>query len=218
MPEASPKLITVPAESLLTMRGITGWEIGVELAEEQFLKFAKSTKHHLEGGFTAISLGLMTLLTKGQGFHSGACAMIRADNPYATYALIRAFAENAAALHYMAKVPGAIERFALGADRAQNPPPRVGQLVDYAKKNGLPGFKGLYDRLSEYAHPDAGAFASGHHSAGDDGQFQWSSVPSFHSDEGKRWAVLWLMELTDIHERYWGPLYKLTKGEDARHL
>ncbi|MAO80113.1 MAG: hypothetical protein CMH82_05505 [Nocardioides sp.] len=213
MPDDPPKIVTLPAEELLTRRGITDWETGVTLAEDYFLDFVKSMRTYMTGGgLTAISFGLMTLLTKAQAFHSGACAMIREDNPYASYALIRSYAENAAALHYMANVKGAIDRYALGADKKRNAPPKVGVLVDYAKRNGLPGFRDLYDRLSEYTHPDAAAFSAGHRAHGETGHFQWSSAPHFKTDEGKRWAALWLMELTDVHKRYWGPLFQATSG------
>ena len=50
-------------------------------------------------------------LARAQGFHEGAVAAIAADNPYAAFTLLRAYAENAAAILYVKDHPAQLERF-----------------------------------------------------------------------------------------------------------
>src|SRR5437763_12152803 len=55
---------------------------------------------------------LSGFLARAQGLHEGAVAAISADNnPYAAFTLLRAYAENAAAILYVKDHPAQLERF-----------------------------------------------------------------------------------------------------------
>ena len=50
-------------------------------------------------------------LARAQGLHEGAVAAIVADNPYSTFTLIRAYAENAVAILYVKDHPDDLKKF-----------------------------------------------------------------------------------------------------------
>ena len=52
---------------------------------------------------------LSGFLARAQGLHEGAVAAISADNPYAAFTLLRAYAENAAAILYVKDHPAQLE-------------------------------------------------------------------------------------------------------------
>jgi hypothetical protein len=55
---------------------------------------------------TTLLLVFQGFLARAQGFHEASVAAIAAGNPYATFTLLRGYAENAAAILYSARVPG----------------------------------------------------------------------------------------------------------------
>lgn len=160
-----------------------------------------------------MSMGLLSMITRAQAFHSGTIAMLRADDPFSSYALTRAYAENAAALVWAQHQPtkaGGLSLLSTQSDKLV-----VGRIVDETAKH-YPGFKTLYGRLSEYAHPVADGFHSAWHPSSDDDRMaRWASVPRFKSADGPLWVLLWLMELTDLHATIWPGLYAQSAGRRA---
>lgn len=194
--------------ALLAARGMTDVDTAVRAADESFRDFRNAQLPLISGQVSRLRMGLLAMLTRAEAFHGGALEMIRADNPFASYALIRSYAENAAALLWIAERPDDRRRLAVAAK--QDEKLVVGRIVDAATKV-LPGFKNLYQRLSEYAHPVADSFGSAWtlHPT-EEGVIRWGSTPAFRNDEGRMWACLYLAELTDIHADYWPALYTNT--------
>lgn len=206
MGDAKYQTGAIPAQRLLVERGITDYASGKIAAETHFKQFLNDMMPLANGSITAFSMGLLAMVTRAQAFHTGAISMLDANNPFATNALIRAYAENAAALLWAADKSHGAASLSIGAERHQRLV--VGRIVDSAGKR-LPGFKKLYESLSEYTHPVADAFPGAWlPSEDDDGCVQWSSAPRYRSDDGKLWALLWLMELTDVHQEVWPFLYQ----------
>jgi len=193
---------------LLRVRGIFDLESGLAAAQAYFRAAQIESLAVLKEprALTPFSMGLLAMMTRAQSFHEGGLAMIRADNPYAADALIRAYAENAAALLWLSKHPKDIGKFSFLSDGSYPVP--VGRMVDHAVRDA-PGFKKLYSRLSESAHPTSATFPTSWRAEGDDGSATWSSVPAYKVPENRLWACLWLMEITDIHLVTWPQLYRV---------
>lgn len=195
---------------ILEERGIRDVESGLEAAATHFRDFLRGCLPLIGGDVSSLTMGLLSMLTRAQAFHDGATAMIHEGNPFATYALIRCYAENAAALVWIAEKPHDARRLALAAGEDEKLV--VGRVVDFAATK-LPGFKNLYRQLSEYAHPVASSFHAAWH-PGDEGERSatWASAPKFKSWDGPLWALLWLMELTDVHRDIWPELFNASLG------
>lgn len=189
---------------VLKSRGITDFDTGSNAAEQHFESFLQKVLGLAAGPISAYTIGLLAMATRAQAFHHGALRMLRADDPFSAYALTRSYAENAAALVWATHRPDKAAGLAALASREQKLV--VGRLIDEAKKH-YPGFKQLYEALSEYTHPVSSTFGAAFHKSGV-ADFQWSSVPKFKSDEGPLWVLLWLMELTDLHVALWPRLYQ----------
>lgn len=205
-------MVSLDAESidlhpLLKKRGITDLDSGLERTDEYFKRFLTQCKDAMSSqqAISSLSMGLLAMLTRARSFHDGARAMILDDNPFAADALIRSYAENAAALLWIESRPHDAAKFSF-AYRDGRPVP-VGRMVDAAVKRA-PGFKLLYSRLSESAHPNAVTFSSTWKTKGKDREVQWASAPSYKVEENRLWACLWLMELTDVHIATWPHLYR----------
>ena len=89
-------------------------------------------------------------LAKAQGLHEGAVAAIHADNLYAAFTLVRAYAENAAGILYVKDHREQLDKFW----QLDNYGVTIGKITNYAR-NRFGGFQGIYDQLSQYAHPGA---------------------------------------------------------------
>jgi hypothetical protein len=131
-------------------------------------------------------------LARAQGFHEGTVAAINADNPYSAFTLLRAYAENAAAILYVKDHPAALERFWGDIRRTDVP---THEIITYATTR-FRGFKGIYSELSKYVHPHALSLLAS--SRVIEGRIvQWSSVPMFKSDYDAVIACVWVVELAE---------------------
>jgi hypothetical protein len=129
-------------------------------------------------------------LARAQGLHEGAVAAISADNPYAAFTLLRAYAENAAAILYVNDHPAQLERF---WREPHGPGVSIGKITSHARGR-FDGFKGIYSQLSQYAHPQALSLLASHRVV--EGRVvQWSSAPAFKSDHDAVIACAWVVEL-----------------------
>lgn len=110
---------------------------------------------------------------RAQGLHEGATSACKAENPHAAFTLLRAYAENAAAILYAKDKPQEVDRFS-------NPEGHgiaIGRITNYAHKR-FDGFRGIYDQLSRFAHPQAlSILASTSVTEGD--TLRWASAPHF---------------------------------------
>ena len=93
---------------------------------------------------------LSGLLARAQGLHEGSVAAIGVGNPYATFTLLRAYAENAASILYIKDHPNQLAKFWQLDDYGVS----FGKITNYAVTR-FAGFKGIYAQLSQYAHPAA---------------------------------------------------------------
>lgn len=115
-------------------------------------------------------------VARAQALHEGATQMVAAENPHAAFTLLRAYAENAAAILYAKDHPNRVQDF---SDTEGHGIP-IGSITNYARKR-FDGFKGIYDQLSKFAHPQAlGLLAS---SSIKDTSMQWASAPHFQQAE-----------------------------------
>ncbi|NYJ18501.1 hypothetical protein [Glaciibacter psychrotolerans] len=187
-------------------------ESAIRIARTEFAKFSRSIAVVVQRDLGIVGMGLLALVTRAQGFHDGALHALEANNPYATFPLIRCYAENAAALVWVLDHPGDIGR--LSALAAQDERFAIGRLVANAAKRA-PGFKDVYEQLSEFTHPVASGFTQPFRATSDESSFRWSSVPSFGADEDKITACFWLVELTEMHADVWPRAYRATMNEEA---
>lgn len=142
--------------------------------------------------YRAAHLVFSGFLARAQGFHEGTVAAINADNPYAAFTLLRAYAENAAAILYVKDHPAALERF-WGDTRRPNV--TIHEIITYATTR-FRGFKGIYSELNKYVHPHALSLLAS--SRVIEGRIvQWSSVPTFKSDHDAVIACVWAVELAE---------------------
>lgn len=187
--------------------GITDIDSGVRVARETFRTFRRSLIGVVDGGLSSVTMGLLALVTRAQGFHDGALLGVEARNPYATFPLIRCYAENAAALLWMLNHPQDLKRLAATAPRDEKF--AIGKLVAEASKHAA-GFKGIYEQLSEFAHPVASRFSQPFwiDPEGDGTKFIWASEPRFKHDDDAIWACFWLVEITEIHANLWPIVYE----------
>lgn len=131
-------------------------------------------------------------LARAQGFHEGAVAAISTDNPYAAFTLLRAYAENAAAITYAKDHPADLERFWLDT---RGPGVPIDEITNHAMSR-FGGFKGIYSQLSKYAQPHAlSLLASSRVIKGR--TVQRSSAPTFKSDHDAVLACVWVVELAE---------------------
>jgi hypothetical protein len=130
---------------------------------------------------------LSGFLARAQGLHEGAVAAISADNPYAAFTLLRAYAENAAAILYVKDHPAQLERFWRDT---RGPGVQIGRITNHAVSR-FGGFKDTYSELSRYAHPQAlSLLASSRVVEGE--ALQWSSAPAFKADHDAVMACAWV--------------------------
>lgn len=136
---------------------------------------------------------LSGFLARAQGFHEGAVAAIAADNPYAAFTLLRAYAENAAAILYVNDHPAQLDRFWRDT---RGPGVPIDEITNHAM-NRFHGFRGIYSELTKYAHPHALSLLASSRII-DDRQVQWSSAPTFKSDHDAVIACVWVVELAEV--------------------
>ncbi len=180
---------------MLTRLGIVNRSSGLIRARTARSHLLAAGRHVLESA-TDYTVGLFVFsgfLARAQGFHDAAVTALEADNPYAAFTLLKAYAENAAAILYVKDKPDSMNLFW----NTDSPAVPVGKLVNHAKKR-FPGFKPIYKELSQFARPTARSLLASHRVAGDDARsVQWSSVPSFKSDKDAMIACAWVVELAE---------------------
>ena len=131
-------------------------------------------------------------LARAQGFHEGAVAAIAADNPYAAFTLLRAYAENAAAILYVKDHPAQLERFWRDT---RGPGVPIDEITNHAM-NRFRGFRDTYSELTKYAHPHALSLLASSRVI-EDRVVQWSLAPTFKSDHDAVMACVWVVELAE---------------------
>ena len=130
-------------------------------------------------------------VARAQCLHEASVQMTEVENPHAAFTLLRAYAENTAAILYAKDHPNlAAHWWDVDGHGIQ-----IGKITNHARTR-LGGFREIYDQLSQYAHPLArGLLAS---STIADGQsVKWSSAPHFMSANDQLVAYAWAVELAD---------------------
>jgi hypothetical protein len=174
--------------------GITDRATGQEQARASWDLLIAAGRRVLGTGldFRVEHLVFSGFLARAQGFHEGAVAAIIADNPYAAFTLLRAYAENAASILYVKDHPAELEKFWRDTS---GPGVKIGKITNYALSR-FDGFKGVYSELSRYAHPQAlSLLASSRIAEGE--MIHWSSAPAFKSDHDAVMACAWVVELAE---------------------
>jgi len=170
--------------------GIEDRESGIERASAARQYLIKAARKVLGASpeYTTLHLAFSGFVARAQGLHEGSVAAISANNPYATFTLLRAYSENAAAILYLKDHPTKLDSF------WRNPKGvKIGSITNYAVKR-FDGFKPIYTQLSEYAHPARRSILAST-KATEDGHFTWSSSPSFKSEDDSLTACAWVVEL-----------------------
>lgn len=201
---------TATDNGLPARRGIVDRQSGLAEAASAREKMTSMAARAIgaERDFDIPRMTMLSLLTRAQGFHDSAVAALQADNPFATFTLLRSYAENAALLCWLVDKPADIERIypLAPADRTI----RVGQLTNYAEKR-MGGFRPIYAQLSKFAHPGAGTALSGWHT-GDENSVHWTSVPAFKNDDDFKVGCLWVVELAEANGHLWSECWNAYFG------
>lgn len=132
-----------------------------------------------------------SFIALAQCLHEAAIQMTEAENSHAAFTLLRAYAENMAAILYAKDHPNLAANW-WDVDGHGIP---IGKITNHAQTL-LGGFKGIYDQLSQYAHPQARGLL-GFSSITDWQTVQWSSAPHFRSANDWLVAYAWIVELAD---------------------
>jgi len=141
--------------------------------------------------FTVRLVIFQGFVARAQCLHEAAVQMTDAENPHAAFTLLRAYAENAAAILYAKDHPTRVDHFADPDNRSIT----VGHIKSWADKR-WGGFKGIYDQLSQYAHPHGlGLLASS--SVSGDRRVTWASAPHFKAPGDQLVAYAWAVELAE---------------------
>lgn len=177
--------------------GIVDVASGQERADEaRELILAAARTVMRSGEITEMHLVFWGMVTRLLSFHEAAVSACVATNPHAAYTLIRANAEQCAALTYAIDHPDKAER--LWRDPQGHGVP-IGRMTSHAGRSGrMINFLPLYDQLSKYAHPSQIAHYAGMRpDDDDDGAFTWQSAPRFKSDDEVLAAYGWIFELAE---------------------
>lgn len=192
-------------EGFAAGRGIVDRASGAALvlAARKKMTGLAATKMGPEPRFDDTMLAMMGLLTRLQAYNEGAARELAADNPFSSASCIRSLAEVVALICYLVEKPADLPRVSMHAsdqDRFA-----IGKLLQAAQREA-PGFKDVYEQLSNFAHPSyVGSTTS--MNVTDDGRFSWRSVPSFKNDDDACGMYLWLLELTEAAGLLWCKLY-----------
>lgn len=201
-----------PEPTLPQIHGIVDRETGVAKATEamrRLLSFtAKAFPAKLDFGVPEMTL--MSLLTRAHSFHGAALASVEQNNPFAAFTLIRSYAENAAVLVWFIEHPVDIARFYPGAPLDTRL--RIGRITGGAGTR-FGEFRGIYDQLSKFAHPDPHTALSGWHSdSADEMKVRWQSAPAFKNDNDFMMACVWLVELAEANANLWRECFEMYFG------
>lgn len=174
--------------------GIEDADSGTQAAQAARERILEPARRVLEtsADFTVRLVIFQGFVARAQCLHEAAVQMIDAENPHAAFTLLRAYAENAAAILYAKDHPTRVDHFADPDDRSIT----VGQIKNWADKR-FGGFRDIYDQLSQYAHPHGrGLLASS--SVGVDRRVGWASAPHFKSLGDQLVAYAWAVELAEF--------------------
>jgi hypothetical protein len=140
---------------------------------------------------------IMGLATRAAGLHDGAVHALESDNPFASYTLLRSYAENAAAVLYATDKPSQLDRI-LGMGDTN--PITVGTITNYAEQGSkrFGAFRAVYGELSGFAHPMSRSIFASTRPDGADG-FQWSLQPRFKYDGDFLVACALVVELAEAN-------------------
>jgi hypothetical protein len=142
---------------------------------------------------TALTIVFQGFVARAQCLHEASVQAIDAGNPHAAFTLLRAYAENAAAVLYAKDHPTLVGHWWDPDGHGI----KVGKITNYAASR-FGGFKGIYDQLSKFAHPQAiGLLASSRITNEQEATMQWSSAPHFKKAEDQLTAYAWAVELAD---------------------
>jgi hypothetical protein len=202
----------VAEPSLPKLHGIVDRDSAISKATEarvRLLKFATGAlPPRLD--FDLPMMTLMSLLTRAQAFHDGALDAVRAGNPFAAFTLIRGYAENAAVLVRLTERPADLAR--LYPEAPLETRLRIGPITNGASAR-FGQFKGIYDQLSQFAHPHPATALSGWHaSEADDDGVHWQSVPAFKNLDDLMMACVWLIELATANANLWRECFEMYFG------
>jgi hypothetical protein len=143
---------------------------------------------------------LLSMMTRAQAFHDGAIEAAKSDNPFATFTLLRSYAENAAMLIWISTKQGELRR--LYPDAPVELKFSIGKLVAHAERDSA-GFREIYEQLSRFAHPGSSTAFSGFRVTGQKPLAIFSSRPSFKNDDDFMLACVWLIELAEANGALW---------------
>jgi hypothetical protein len=192
------------ADGWLAKLGIVDRASGIDVARSHRQRIvgvagAALAAFHQIGGMTVANLVMQGLATRGLGLHDASVDALQADNPFATFTLIRASAENAAAAEYAIEKPKAINKL-MGMHGSSLPIARIVSHANQSPSTRFGEFKAVYQQLSGYAHPTAKSiFASAN--GLDANGFNMSMTPRFKSDNDFLTAAGWISEFADASAR-----------------
>ena len=200
--------------SLASAHGITDRATGIEKAEAARLKMIDRAFQAF-GQQTNLNVPKMTLLsmmTRAQAFHDGAIEAAKSDNPFATFTLLRSYAENAAMLIWIGTKQGELRR--LYPDAPVELKFSIGKLVAHAERDSA-GFRGIYEQLSRFTHPGSSTAFSGFRMTGQKPLAIVSSRPSFKNDDDFMLACVWPIELAEANGALWAKSWSRYFGATA---
>lgn len=186
-------------DGLLAHLGMPDLPTALDKAEGSMAQLRAGAREALElfDGLTTEALIVMGLIARAQSLHQGITHAIREQNPHVAFTLLRAYAENAAAISYLGDHPKDVSRF-LGDGH----PVPIGRITNAASKY-FGGFSAVYRTLSEYAHPAWRAVVASHQVLDETegaARLAWQSAPRFRSEGDALMACAWVWELTEAHE------------------
>lgn len=189
--ETTPSLVRV--ESWIAELGITDPDSGYDAAKGARDRILEPAKAVLAAttDVTMIHLIFQGFVARAQGLHEASVAATRDGNPHAAFALLRSYAETAAAILFAKDKPEEVMKF---FDQ-DGPGIKIGRITNHARSR-FGNFKEIYDQMSKFAHP-AGLSILASSSAGEERTLQWSSAPRFKHVENQLIAYGWAVELAE---------------------
>jgi hypothetical protein len=181
-------------------RGITDRASGIERARASRQWLYDAAEYALGRGSGSDlydgHLLVMGMSSRALGMHDGAVNALESDNPFATYTLLRSYAENAASLIYAIEKPNQLHRIlGLGSSR----PIKIGTITNYAEQGSkrFGSFRDVYGDLSEFAHPmSRSIFAA---LAPTEDGFHWQLDPKFKYDNDFVVACSLVVEMAEAN-------------------
>lgn len=184
----------VPSEWLESF-GVYDAESGSSVARAARDRILEPARRVLESteDMTVLTVVFQGFVARAQSLHEGSVQMIDAGNPHAAFTLLRAQAENAAAILYAKDHPNIVGHWWDAAGHGI----KIGKITNHAVTR-FGGFKEIYDQLSGFAHPKAkGLLASSRMKDEKERTMEWSSAPHFKRSDDQLIAYAWAVELAE---------------------